>query len=559
MTGAGGSTVVDPDTPAPVATATGTPSGPGWRRRWDSERARTVLVLLAGLAGWEIVGRLRLVADGALPAPSAIVASFVTNAGLYPPHVLATLGAAAGGFLVGNAVAIVLAVLFVLVPALERLTGLLLVTLFCLPIVVVAPILGLALPGDWPKIALAALCVFFPTMVSTLVGLRQAPTDAVTVVRVSGGGALRVLFGVRLPAALPDLLTGLQVAAPSAVLGAILGEFLGGTKGLGVYLLGSMGRADPATLWAIGLTAAALAAVAYGALGLVIRRIAPHRQQTVTDMAAGLASPTGRPRTRWGAFGRAHPAVARLGWGVASVGFAYLCWHLFIVATGLPTVVMNTPERVWTSLFGAPTSARVRSEIGAALAESLPPMAVGAVAGVLVAFALAAVTSLYPAAARSFLPAAFLSQTMPIVALTPLIALIFGRGPLTIVVVTVSVTFFPAFVAILQGIRASPVGPVLVLRTVGAGRTRILFTAVLPAALPHLFAAVRLTVPRALTGVVLAEQFVTGTGLGGLLGSARGHLDYRMIWVVAVVVAAVSVLLYLAADAAEHRLRRRFS
>lgn len=549
---------LDPQPPAPAPTTTDEATRPGHRGRFGSERARTVLALAIGLGLWEIVGRLRLVADGALPAPSAVVASFVDNIAVYPPHVLATLGAAAGGFLIGNAVAIVLAVLFVLAPALERLTGLLLVTLFCLPIVVVAPILGLALPGDWPKIALAALCVFFPTMVATLVGLRQAPTDAITVVRVSGGGAWRELASVRLPAALPDLLTGLQVAAPSAVLGAILGEFLGGTRGLGVYLLGSMGRADPATLWAIGLTAAALAAIAYGVIGLIIRRIAPHRQQTVTDMAAGLTATTGRPRTRWGAFGRAHPGLTRLGWAVASVAFAYGCWHLFIVTTGLPTVVMNTPEKVWTSLFGAPTSARVRADIGAALAQSLPPMAVGAVAGIAVAFLLAAVTSLYPAAARSFLPAAFLSQTMPIVALTPLIALVFGRGSLTIVMVTISVTFFPAFVAILQGIRASPLGPVLVLRTVGAGRTRILFTAVLPAALPHLFAAVRLTVPRALTGVVLAEQFVTGTGLGGLLGTARGHLDYRMLWVVAVVVAVLSVLLYVAADVAEHRLRRRF-
>lgn len=533
------------------------PRGIGqWMR---SETARTVLAFAVLLILWEVVGRLHLIGHGALPAPTAIVASFIANADLYPQHILATLSAAGAGFVIGNAVAIVLAAAFVLVPWLEKLASLVLVALFCLPIVVVAPILGLALPGDGPKIALAALSVFFPTMIAVLVGFRQAPTDAIRVVTASGGGPLRVFRLVRLPSALPDLLMGLQVAAPAAILGAILGEFLGGTRGLGVYLLGSMGRADPATLWAIGLTAAALAALAYAVFGVIHRLIAPSHTQTITDMAAGLAIPTSDPRTRWGRLLRRHPALPAVAWTLASLAFAYVCWHVFVLLTGLPEIVMNTPERVFASLFTGPTSAEVRAEVARALGESLPPTATGALAGIAFAFALAVGVSLFSAASRTLMPIAFLSQTLPIVALAPLIALVFGRGPLTIVVVTISVTFFPSFVAILQGIRQSPLGPVMVLRSVAASRSRILFTALLPAALPYLFAAVRLAVPRALTGVVLAEQFVTGTGLGGLLGISRGHLDYRMIWVVAVVVAGISVVLYIAAERAEHAVRRLYA
>ncbi|WP_440711411.1 ABC transporter permease [Herbiconiux sp. YIM B11900] len=515
-------------------------------------RVRGVLAVVVVLALWQLVGAAGLVAGGALPAPTAIVTSFVQNAGVYPQHIWATLQAAAAGFVIGNVVAVLLAVLFLLVPAAERISRILLVTLFCLPIVVIAPILGVAFPDEWPKILLAALAVFFPTMIATLVGLQQIPSEAVDVVWVSGGGAIRALLLVRLRGALPDLLAGLQVAAPSAILGAILGEFLGGTRGLGVYLLGTMGSANAAGLWAIGLTAAALSALGYLVFGVLRRLLGTAVAPTVTDVNVGADSAVASRRFRGAArFARAHPVLASIGWTVGGVAFAYLAWRAFIAATGLPTIIMNTPEDVWNSLFVASRSAELRDQLLGALAQSLPPMAVGALAGIAVAFVLALGFSLYPSVARSVMPFAFLSQTMPIVALTPLIALIFGRGDLTIVIVTVSVTFFPSFVAIVQGISRAPQGPVDVLRSVDAGRWRIMFTVILPNALPYLFASVRLAVPRALTGVVLAEQFVTGTGLGGLLGEARGHLDYRAMWVVAVVVAVISVVLYALAHRAE--------
>ena len=78
---------------------------------------------------------------------------------------------------------------------------------------------------------------------------------------------------VRLRSSLPALLGGLRVAAPNAVLGAILAEFGSGARwGLGTYLLGSLGRADPARLWGIGLVATAIAGIAYGIVALIAAR-----------------------------------------------------------------------------------------------------------------------------------------------------------------------------------------------------------------------------------------------------------------------------------------------
>lgn len=119
-----------------------------------------------------------------------------------------------------------------------------------------------------------------------------------------------------------------------------------------------------------------------------------------------------------------------------------------------------------------------------------------------------------------------------------------GRGFTTTVAVTISVTFFPSVITIMEGIARAPSGPLDVLRSVDAGRWMVMRTVTLPNAVPQLLASVRLAVPRALTGVIIAEQYITGAGLGGLLSDARGYLDYGLMWVVTAVAAAFSVAAY---------------
>lgn len=520
------------------------PRAPRERRRrtlpW-----RTPVIVLAALLAWEVVGRLSLIGGGALPAPTAIAEAWWQSRADYPAHVVATARVAGAGFVIGNLAAIVLAIVYQLVPAIERLTRTTAVVLFCLPVVVISPILGVAFDGDWPKIALSILLVFFPTLISTHLGLSRAPGDAVGVVRASGGGALRQLWLVRLRAAVPEMLAGLQIAAPAAVLGAILGEFLGSRHGLGIYLIGSMARGDAAIIWAIGLTATALSASLYGLVGLA---------RPLFGIEASAVAETGLPlahRTRRLALGET------IAWWLGGTAVLLLTWFAFIASTGLPRTLMNSPIEVWESLVSGPRAADYRERVIAALPESLGPAIIGGAAGLAVAFLLAVVLSSSPVLSRSFMPFAFISQTIPLVALAPLIALILGRGTATTIAVTVSVTFFPSLVTIMQGIAATPSGPLLVARSVNASRLTVLRLVIVPSAVPHLLASVRLAVPRALTGVLIAEQFITGAGLGNLMSIARGFLDYRMMWVVTVVVVAFSVLVYALAQSAETAVLRR--
>ena len=150
-----------------------------------------------------------------------------------------------------------------------------------------------------------------------------------------------------------------------------------------------------------------------------------------------------------------------------------------------------------------------------------------------------------------------MTQTMPLVALTPLLVLILGRGTAVTLWITVSVTFFPAYVMIAQGLAQVPRAALELPRAYGATAWRELRLVAIPAAAPWALAAVRLTAPRALLGVMIAEWLATGRGLGNLLNQSRGYMDFSMIWAVALVSVLLSVAFYQLALGFERRVLRR--
>ena len=204
-------------------------------------------------------------------------------------------------------------------------------------------------------------------------------------------------------------------------------------------------------------------------------------------------------------------------------------------------------------------AAEHRADLAGALAQTLPFALGGMALGLAFAFALAIASLLWPPLGATLLPLSLLTQSMPLVALTPLVVLIFGRDAGGILAITVSVTFFPAFVTIAQGLALVPPGLRDLVSAWGGNRGAWLRRVAVPWATPYLCAALRLAAPRALLGVMIAEWLATGTGLGNLLNEARGRMDYGTIWSVAVVSVAVAVALHAAAAALERRVLRRFA
>ena len=514
-------------------------------------RRSTWLSLIILLVVWEIVGLFDLVAQGALPAPSEILQQFWHDRVDYPRHITATLWAATLGFVIGNTIAILAAISFVLMPTLERLTRGISITLFAIPAIALVPILVIAFQGTTPRIVLAAVSVYFPTMVAMLVGLKQIDPRLRDVIATYAGGQWQLLLRVRLRSSMPALLSGLRVAAPAAVLGAILAEFGGGVRwGLGTYLLGSLGQANPARLWGIGLAATLVAGLAYGLFALLANRIVGKTQAVTIAAGASPEHLSQRQQESW---------TKRLLLLSLSIIVVLSAWALILELLNISSFVARSPLGVVNYLFFEPSSADARVRLLAALGETLPLALLGLLIGLSFAFAFAVLTTVWSALGQALLPVALVSQTMPLVALTPIIVLIFGRGILATIIVTVSVTFFPAFVTIAQGLALTPRSATDVVRAYGASKFMQLRLVSVPSALPYLFAAARLAAPRALLGVMIAEWLATGYGLGNLLNESRGRLDYGMIWAVAAVSVIIAVLFYQLIAAIERRILTRFA
>ena len=509
--------------------------------RWRGMSAAAILLMI-----WEIAGRLDLVADGALPGISEILIRLWSDWGDYPSHIWATLYSSAIGFLIGNVLGIGAGVIFALSPTALRLFRGVNIAAFALPPIAIAPILALTLSGMAPRIALAALGVYFVTMTATVIGLSQTDSRVVDVIRAYGGNRWDILRRVQFRGALPSILAGLRVAAPNAVLGAILAEFGGGGRwGLGAYLLGSLGRGEPDRLWGIGLVATLIAGLSYGFFALLARRTIGATRAVTLNTAVPNAQPMN------------NTPVKRTILTLITVVLPFVVWWGFIKLTGVPGLISKTPWGVVDYLFFATTAKSAQIRLLAALLETLPITLVGMAAGLGFAFILAISSRLVPRAVEAFMPIALVTQTMPLVALTPLLVLILGRGTSLTLWVTISVTFFPAFVTLAQGLALVPRSAEDLPRAYGASRWTEMRMVTIPASLPYLFAATRLTVPRALLGVMIAEWLATGKGLGNLLNQSRGFLDYGMIWTVAAVSVLLSVLFYQAVVIVERRVLRR--
>lgn len=234
------------------------------------------------LGGWWLASRTLFTASGSIPAPGAVLALLVSPEewATTLANLSGTLSAAGTGYLWGNVGALGLAVLVLLVPALEQVATQVAIVSYCLPLVAIGPILVIVSGRDHPQgasVALAALSVFFTTVVGALLGLRAAPRASLDVVRAYGGGRVAELTKVQLIAALPHLFAALKIAAPAAFLGAVLAEYLGsgGDNSLGRALIAAQTNSDAARLWYLALVSGGVAGLAYGLIGLAGRAVAP--------------------------------------------------------------------------------------------------------------------------------------------------------------------------------------------------------------------------------------------------------------------------------------------
>ena len=202
---------------------------------------RRVLLPLLVIAGlvlvWDIVIRVFSVPDYVVPTPGAVGQALVKERARLLDNATPTIVESVGGFALGNLVAIAAALAFVHSKALERALYPVAVAVRTLPIVAIAPIFVLLLGNGYaPKIAIAALITFFPTLVNMVEGLESADPQALELMHVLSASKTEIFRYVRWPSSLPYLFSAMRIASTSSVLGALVAEWIGTNKGLG-YLI----------------------------------------------------------------------------------------------------------------------------------------------------------------------------------------------------------------------------------------------------------------------------------------------------------------------------------
>lgn len=245
-------------------------------------RALGVAGLVVVVALWWVLA-VTVFGEKAMPTPPGVLRQYAEDGlSFYLNNFSGTVTEAAVGFAWGNGLALVLASLVLLAPRFEKVITQVAVISYCVPTVAVVPILYIVIgppeSGDpsGTAVALAALSVFFTTVVGAVLGFRSADRAALDVVHVFGGGRLRRLLTVQLVAAVPAIVAALQIAAPAAFLGAILGEYIGGVdRGVGPALLAAGQGLAVERAWGIMFACALVAGVGYGAFGLLGRLVAP--------------------------------------------------------------------------------------------------------------------------------------------------------------------------------------------------------------------------------------------------------------------------------------------
>jgi NitT/TauT family transport system permease protein len=211
----------------------------------------TALILLSLVLLWETAVRALDIKPILLPAPSMILRELASSPWFYLRQSADTLLTTVAGFVLAVVLGVGLAIGIVYSRILERVIYTLLVSLNSLPKVALAPLFVIWLgTGVEPKIAIAVMLAIFSIVVDMVLGLRSVDPDILAMAHVSRARPIAVLWKIRLPHALPTLFAGMKVGISFALVGAIVGEFVAGSDGLGTVILIAEGQFDTTRVFA---------------------------------------------------------------------------------------------------------------------------------------------------------------------------------------------------------------------------------------------------------------------------------------------------------------------
>ena len=490
--------------------------------------------IVGGRAGW---------ASGMVVTPAEALKPITGESrDVYARATFATVWAALRGLLVGSLLAFLAALAAAGIPSLRRSITRMAAIANGAPWVAVAPCLLVVLGRDRGPVAVAAIAVFFFVFVSTTVGLGAASAAAHDVASALGSPRRRRVWSVQLPAAWPSVVDGLKLAAPAALAGAIFGEWYGAERGLGVLLITAMQGGRPERLWAASLLSAACGLLTYALLAGVRRAVATRYG---AEIAQGQPEPA---RTR-----SAGRYLVEAGAVVALVAAVVGVWWAWIELADISPLVVPRPGRVWDDIAAAPGA--YASATWATLGTAAAAYVMGAVAGLLAALIATRARIL----AGMTVPLVVVLAATPLVALFPLFARIFGYGPGTVRILAAVLVFYPVFVYARSGLTATRESTLDVVDSLGGSSGRRFRLVVVPEAVPHVVSGLRIAAGSAVIAAVVGESLIGRHGLGVEFSYAYQLLNLPRAFGAALVIVAVSVVVFSVAGWCERSVHRRWS
>ncbi|WP_197373655.1 ABC transporter permease [Mycolicibacterium baixiangningiae] len=257
-------------------------------RRTAASLWRPVVLVLALVAGWYAVTAAELVAPYILPSPADTWRTAQENAAYLAQNTWVTTWETVIGFVIAAVVGEFVAVMMIYSASLEKTVYPLILFAQVVPKIAIAPLFVVWLGfGPSPKILVAVLMAFFPIVISGLAGLRSVDPEILELTSTMGASKFKTFMKVRFPASLPQLMSGLKVAATLAVTGAVVGEFVGANEGLGYVILQANGNVDTAMLFAALIIMSTLGIVLFAIIEIAEKLLIPwHSSRRIVNSAS---------------------------------------------------------------------------------------------------------------------------------------------------------------------------------------------------------------------------------------------------------------------------------
>ena len=229
-----------------------------------------ILILLV----WEVLAKQ--MSELILPAPSVVVTTLLEGLmnGYYTPHIIRTSLEIVIGLFLGSLLGMLTGILMGEVEFIRKLLFPYVIASQAVPKLALAPLFILWFGfGMTSKVVITALICFFPLMENTVTAIQYTDRQKIELFRVLGANRWQTLFKLKIPAGLPSILAGFRVAAVLAVVGAVVGEFIGGSEGLGALIIASQGMMDTPLMFSVLILVTIIGTLLYQIIYLIEQRL----------------------------------------------------------------------------------------------------------------------------------------------------------------------------------------------------------------------------------------------------------------------------------------------